>query len=163
MMSTVDRKLYHFVSKLIFDTRAGVLKWENFGGGSQGILDDVGTSFTTKTIDGKSLDFSVTLDKDKWYQKNGFQKNSAILNLIDDTSGLTNEQWLRNCIKNAELKLYGKDGNVELSFNFIHVSSLPELYLAIFSKYIDDNEVVTPAAEQTIDLILNANKETASR
>ena len=154
-MSIENRKLFAFVSKLIFDTNAGVLLWEKNGTSYQGILEKVGDSFTAKVPGNRTLHFSVTLDTKQWYQ--GFHGNGLHI----PPQFMSERQWLRNCIKDANLEMVG-DGKTLLSLNLLRFHSLAELYLTIFYKSIGDDDVETSEAEQTIDLILNANKEIVS-
>ena len=158
-MSIEKRKLFHFVSKLIFDTQAGDLKW---------MEDD------TVLEESPILSFAVPRTNDVFSTKTPDEKK-IILVAIPDEDMIRNDplakhysrrylrqSWTKKYFKDIHLQLLGPNGKKELFLSLQYVNSLATL-CQIIIRSIDplfDEEFTTPAAEQTIDLILNSNKET---
>ncbi|MCL2347958.1 MAG: hypothetical protein FWC50_06800 [Planctomycetaceae bacterium] len=163
-MSIEERKLFRFVSKLIFDTNRGDIKWEKSNKPQNISLSDIpfvnqtvsisDYCFSTLTPDGKKLFLLAKSNKELEHReglRDGF---------------LPRSQCLKRCLEDVRLRLYAEDGKLELSINLQSVNSLADLYQAILfmedKREIEnfDKEIVTTEAAQTIDLMLNANKET---
>ena len=142
-MST-DEKIFQFVSKLIFDTNAGEIRWNlednnpNFSGLGREQQMSVTETFSAPTPDHKQLQFVYTE--------------------VQGPTPATNPVFtkVRTHFYDYQLELLNK-GKVELFLDYKSVNSLKELYKAIRRQMYD----ITPAAEQTIDLILNSSSETA--
>ena len=137
-----DKKLFQFVSKLIFDTNARELRWTFEGSRPYNtqVLGDYQTLlvelYSAPTPDGKKLQFSYT-------DVQSIKKTMLFIPL-------------KGSMDDYKLELLNDD-HVELSLNHKSVSSLEDLYKVIRKQMYD----VSPSAEETIDLILNANREAA--
>ena len=162
-MSIEKRKLFHFVSKLIFDAKCGNVEWQehNMKTTSLPFIDDCvygDMCFTVGTPDDKTLWLFIKRD-DTVLQKMRFineYSTSLTKAMVTGASSKIRNLWLE--LRNSQYKL-------EISIDSSEVNSLWDLYRVIREQQEENrssnNPMNTPAAEQTIDLILNSNKETA--
>ena len=133
-MSIEKRKLFHFVSKLLFSTIRGEITWQKH---------DSPPSFLVEWI--QLLDYPSQED---------YIGLSCYRYSTPDSKSLWFFVFPQS--QNGWLELRNRESKLELTIDGENYGSLSELYQAIREK---ENGGYLRAAEETIDLILNGNKE----
>ena len=132
-MSIEQRELFRFVSKLVFSTLRGEIKWQK-----QSI-----PPFMEELID--------------------LQDPRDFIGLVCYCYPTPDEKNLWFFVypqsKNGWLELRNHESRLELTIDMGNYGSLSDLYQAIYEK---EHEGDSNAAKKTIDLILNGSKETAT-
>jgi len=138
-MSIEQRKLFHFVSKLLFSTKRGEIEWQK---------QDL-PSFTEKWIDRLSSRYGPEIKA--YYELICYcyptPDAKQLWFFVDPRS------------KNGWLELRNRESQLELTIGRENYGSLSDLYQAILEQEEGGD---LNAAEKTIDLILNNSKETAT-
>jgi len=128
-MSIEQRELFRFVSKLLFSTLRGEIKWQK----QQNLPEFSGTPYLPKEERNDPLCYCYPTpdEKNLWF-------------------------FVYPRSKNCWLELRNHESRLELMIDMQNYGSLSDLYQAIYEK---EHEGDPNAAKKTIELILNGSKQ----